>query len=1073
MTGADGGPRTADGASARARLRAARGFVLSFPPATEILVVGATREAADDFARDLAQARGAVFGLHRFSLMQLASHLAAAEMAQRGLTPSTSLGSEALAARAAAALAARAALGYFAPVQRFPGFARSLAATLTELRLGRVDSASLAGASSPGPELARLLDEYERQLTAAAVADRADLFRLAAIAAAGLHRFRGLPLLLLDLAAEAGRESELVEALLAGAGETLVTVPAGQGDAVPVGDAEGSSSLARLQRFLFAEESPPRAQSDETVRFFSAPGEARECVEIARHILDEARVGVPFDRIAVFLRTPREYAPLLETAFRRAAIPVYFARGTRRPDAAGRAFLALLACREEGLSARRFAEYLSLAQVPDAGASSPPASAGLSAAAREEFPAPAQEEASPSDESEVAPAFRAPWKWEELLVEAAVIGGRDRWARRLRGLESELRLRLEEESDEEPGSPRAIGIQRTLENLAHFSAFAMPVIEALDALPGEATWGEWLPPLRQLAARALRWPARVAAVLDELEPMSSVGPLAVSEVARVLAERLSTLEQEPPADRHGRVFVAAAAEARGRSFAVVFVPGLAERIFPQRPREDPLLLDGLRAEVAPHLRRQLRRGLDERLLLRLAVGAAEERVHLSYPRVDVGEARPRVTSFYGLDVVRATRGEIPDFEELQRRAFEAVEARLVWPAPPDAKRAIDAVEHDLAVMRDLLRGLSPATRSARYLLELNPWLAQSLRTRYARWQLREWRKQDGLVHANEAVRKALAAQRLRARPYSATALQRYAVCPYQFLLAAIYRFEPREEPAPLEQLDPLTRGRLFHAVQAATLRALQTRPHTGAAIGPQVLDVPLAEAGRELDAVLARYAGEYREALAPPIARVWEDEIRALRADLHTWLRRLAEGDGAWRPLHFEFAFGLPLDAEHDPASRADPVELSGGWKLRGSVDLIERARDGSALRITDHKTGRDPGKPVFAVGGGEVLQPVLYALAVEAASGVRVSDSRLYYCTTRGGFREYPVPVNEIARRHGLAVLAAIDRAVETGMFPPAPRKDACLWCDFRSVCGPYEERRARQVKQAVPELQQLREMP
>ena len=38
----------------------------------------------------------------------------------------------------------------------------------------------------------------------------------------------------------------------------------------------------------------------------------------------------------------------------------------RRPDPAGRAFYVLLRCAAEGLSARRFAEYLSLGQVPDA-----------------------------------------------------------------------------------------------------------------------------------------------------------------------------------------------------------------------------------------------------------------------------------------------------------------------------------------------------------------------------------------------------------------------------------------------------------------------------------------------------------------------------------------------------------------------------------------------------------------------------------------------------------------------------------------------------------------------------------
>jgi 5,10-methylene-tetrahydrofolate dehydrogenase/methenyl tetrahydrofolate cyclohydrolase len=69
------------------------------PAATEVLIVGATRDAADDLARRVTAARGATFGLHRASLTQLAARLAAAEMARLGVAPATSLGSEAVAAR--------------------------------------------------------------------------------------------------------------------------------------------------------------------------------------------------------------------------------------------------------------------------------------------------------------------------------------------------------------------------------------------------------------------------------------------------------------------------------------------------------------------------------------------------------------------------------------------------------------------------------------------------------------------------------------------------------------------------------------------------------------------------------------------------------------------------------------------------------------------------------------------------------------------------------------------------------------------------------------------------------------
>ena len=55
--------------------------------------------------------------------------------------------------------------------------------------------------------------------------------------------------------------------------------------------------------------------------------------------------------------------------------------------------------------------------------------------------------------------------------------------------------------------------------------------------------------------------------------------------------------------------------------------------------------------------------------------------------------------------------------------------------------------------------------------------------------------------------------RLTARSYSPSSLQHFAACPYRFLLHAIHQLRPREAPVALEQMDPLTRGALFHAVQ--------------------------------------------------------------------------------------------------------------------------------------------------------------------------------------------------------------------------------------------------------------------
>src|SRR4030095_14562480 len=83
----------------------------------------------------------------------------------------------------------------------------------------------------------------------------------------------------------------------------------------------GDGDLAALRRYLFAKKRPPERQQSGEGRFFSAPGEGRECVQSARRILEEARRGVSFDEVAVFVRTPQRYAGLLEHAFTRAGIP--------------------------------------------------------------------------------------------------------------------------------------------------------------------------------------------------------------------------------------------------------------------------------------------------------------------------------------------------------------------------------------------------------------------------------------------------------------------------------------------------------------------------------------------------------------------------------------------------------------------------------------------------------------------------------------------------------------------------------------------------------------------------------
>ena len=1099
--------------SAAARLGAARAFVGDqFSPArgraaAEIVIVGASRGAADDFARAIACGAAATFGITRFSFMELAARAAEARLAARsaasGVTaprvPGTHAGAEAMAARAVFDAVSAGELEYFGPVAGMPGFPRALARTLHELRLAGLSADRLA--AGPGVrDLSRLLARVEDQLDRAAIEDRAALFRTAAGAIrAGLVRWARLPLVLLDVPLDSRAEGELLAALAETSSDLFATVPDDDDFALTQFARVGAevetraefevSDLSRLRRFIFSSERPAPRERAGDVALFSAPGEGREAVEIVRRLLDEAARGVPFDEMAVFLRTPQQYLGLLEHACARGDVPVYFDRGTRRPDPAGRAFLALLSCAVEGLSAKRFDEYLSLGQVPRMGQrrDQPPVVIPgdevfadlldqMDAVTDEEADdpaAPARAEIDSDDEAVVAGTLRSPWKWEELIVESAVVGGRTRadgsarWRRRLDGLAADFRYRIRELKQEEPESPRIARFERDLRNLVHLRQFALPIVDELASWPERATWGDWLQRFEALATRALRRPDRVRKTLADLRPMADVGPVRLEETSDVLHDRLVTLDWEPPARRYGRVFVGTPHQARGRMFRVVFVPGLAERVVPQRPREDPLLLDEAREDLGEAtLVGQVERGAAERLLLKIAIGAATERLYLSYPRLDVAETRARVPSFYALDVMRAITGQVPDHRVLAAEAAEAGGASLAWPAPRDADRAIDDLEHDLASLKPLLDSREPASvrGHAHYLLGLNEALRRSVISRWSRGRP-AWSPSDGLVKVAPGTAAAIAKHRLGSRPYSLSALQRFATCPYQFLLATIYRLEPWDEPEPLVRMDPLTRGSLYHRVQAEFYRAMQAQhalPITAEGV---------AAAARVLDTVLDRVAAEYAETLAPAIDRVWQDEINELRRDLGIWVQRLADR-GAWQPAYFEFSFGLH-DEGRDPRSLPDPIVVDDRFVLHGSVDLIEHDPRLDVLRVTDHKTGRNRSTPELIVGGGAVLQPVLYSVAVEKGLGKRVVKGRLFYSTTAGGFVDHEIPINDYTRGQGLQVLTIIDRAVELGFLPAAPVERACTWCDFRPVCGPREEERVeRKAKEKLADLEALRSM-
>ncbi|MFK8003344.1 MAG: PD-(D/E)XK nuclease family protein [Polyangiales bacterium] len=1059
-------------ASASQRRARAKRFLEDPSESKATWVIAENRATARALVREHVSSAGAAFGVESTSLIHLAKRVAQPIMAARGLSIASGAALSALSARV---LHQTVELGPLEPLRDSPGLPRALSSLFSELREAHHHHDTDAIPS----HLAPLFKTYEEELVRHQLIDRAALFSLASETASGSADVLP-PCVFLDVRVQRTCEAEFVRTLVSRAESVLVThAPDDSPTFLELGLAtedsgpEVSTRLERCRTLLFTTGREASELRDASLDFFSAPGESRECLEVARRVRDLAREGVPFDAVAVVVHAPGRYRPHLSEAFRRAEIPLAFGRGTTGPDPSGRAFLSLLDCAARDLSARAFAEYLSFGVVPETVSGAAPAARDLFVAADEDFyadleaerPDPMEALKKAVAESPFAHdrALRVPRRFEDFLIDAAVIGSRQRWERRLDGLRRALQL---ERDGIDAESARAELLSEQMRDLETLRTFALPILDELSALPEGATWADWLEALRSLASRCLHAPERVLQVLATLEPMGAVGPVGLREVRRALLAPLSDL-RHPPSIAGGAVRVCDTKEVRGQEFRHVFIVGLAEKIFPTRIQPDPWLDDTARRKVQGLATREDQLH-EERSALRFALGAASERAVLSWPRVDLEQSRPRVPSFYVLEVVSAASGKWPDVQVLERYALNAGKARLAWPAPPHKEDAIDAAEYDLAAARGALSSLSSAgaknsAGALAYALKESPILARSLRRRHRRWDTPKWTNSDGIVAAGDVkTKELLAPHRLSERAYSATGLQRFSACPYQFALQQIFRFSERIVPEAVDRLDPLQRGSLVHSVQFRVLQAIR-RDKLWPFDHPQKLEAAYSL----LAACVEEASREWADELVPAIPRVWDEGVAAIEKDLRRWLRELGS---EWEPTHYELAFGLPMRQgdERDGASQPLPVILDSGIQLRGSIDLVERRASAEnqepTLRATDHKTGRALTVRNLRINGGETLQPALYALALEKLfPHSSVVGGRLHYCTTRGAFRARSVALDDAARSDIDELASTMGAFVEEGFLPALPASaKSCQWCDFRLVCGPDEYERSTTRKTA-----------
>ncbi|HVP37883.1 MAG TPA: PD-(D/E)XK nuclease family protein [Candidatus Saccharimonadales bacterium] len=758
-----------------------------------------------------------------------------------------------------------------------------------------------------------------------------------------------------------------------------------------------SATLERLERGLFREAAPPPPAAPAgaaEVSAFEAADPAEELEEVARRIRLLVRdTGYEYDQIAVLFRDLAPARRRVEEIFRAHGVPAFVdAREEQLHTAPARA-------------ARHILRLCARGPAAEAGVALALARSALVPGLRGE-----------ADRLELEARARGIFTAARLLEQApALLGERSPLAAPARAL----------------GLLAGGAARRTA---ADWCAVVRAGLEALGA--GAARRADAALFLRHQAA----W-QQLEELLDRLAAHHGGRPLPLEEFEGDFLELLSAGRGGEVPHVKGCVLVGDVFQSRLPEVRALFLPGLAEGMFPARPSESSLLPDADRRRIERRTGRSLPLAADradeEYYFFYVAVTRPSERLVLSRPVADHEGSELGASPFLkeagrALPELRTTRAD------LRGAHFEL---------------AVDGAALDRRLALELSRPRGPGSPTPLAVALYNARLAAGGPSPWASTP-----RPDRLPELAQATVSL-----------APTQLEDFAACPFfRFARHVLGLGEPRELA-----FGPREDGTVLDAVATRALREVRERG------GLRALESREALAAR-LRALLAEELRERHAALAE--RPLWTARVEMLKAALDRfagvlWAQR---EEGRWEPEYFQLAFGpqRPLPVPPDPRSPAEPLVLRGQGvelRLRGRMDRVDRtATEPRRLRVLDYKRS-----PTHAIGerlrDGRLLQAALYRLALEELLGETVEA--VGHLSFKNGklqtFGPGPAPGPQAAgdkpgpqaagdepgpqpagsapappSEHTRAVALELGARLAGGQIEVSPARGACEHCRLSAVC-------------------------
>jgi ATP-dependent helicase/DNAse subunit B len=544
-------------------------------------------------------------------------------------------------------------------------------------------------------------------------------------------------------------------------------------------------------------------------------------------------------------------------------------------------------------------------------------------------------------------------------------------------------------------------------------------IENLVSFPTKASWREFIKISKELISKTFLVDSEKTKpiwnlIIETCESLSSLdlirSSISIREFLDTLRDRWSRSEYVVEPGVEAGVSLLYAEAARFLPFQVVFIIGMEEKVFPRVVREDPFLRDDARLAIHGTLGHKIASklaGLDEeKLLFEILKLGAKEQLFITYQRSDDDGAVVGPSSFLNgltdsnvLSVPRSHREKWINESPLYSGFHDVVRGFLASGKNDDALQFAKAFDRDV---ESLSHGIQVRKQLDSF----------GLPGAY-----------DGLVGKRELSDYS--------KEFSATSIEKYGQCPFQFFAERILKLSPLEEFGKDELWRGDEKGTAIHLVLE---KFYLTATDKGAikVQGP----FPLKLFEDAFDSVFS----EINETAANIHSVLWDVLKFQIKEKLkiyllNDWTELLESG---YSPVYIEKEF------------RGSIPEISSDLVWVGKMDRIDQK--GDDYRVIDYKTGRTKKPASVSLGArrGFRSQAPLYLAMLDKLLKSKKNLSFQYLYPFSDEEKIYELSSKDWVKHKEdyFDVIRTQIAEIKQGVFVIMPEDSYCSYCPVASIC-------------------------